>query len=454
MMRIKKKLFYFILLIVGVLFIQDPVYAAYTKWPGVESNNIQQIKNQYPTYDICIYNTKAVLNSTSDFSDSSEQYSNTSFGFAYDPTTSDLKFINYNLELKDVTSSYVWDNGGFNQSIRFSSDLGSYLVKNGSLSCEKLYFIGTSGDFVLSTGGSLDIYSETELLSSYFYSQELKESYRYSLVKETIVGGTLYISESAKCDEYSTKLKVISDNFYNNQSEPITNLQNLKNADFKSGDYVIAQEYINTLQTLIEGTVEDLNELQLTDNSNGDGFYIGNCKGSGSVQSQYFKLKTSIEEGIKLINTWKNTLDAKLKAADPTGQDPAYAQDRIASENAQKSLDTLDVVWEEYLTKISTGQAITDDSCEGILGEDLLNDISTILTWIRIAAPILLIVLGCVDFAGAVLSDDQQALKKATGKFVKRCIAAAAIFFIPSIIMYLLSFIDKIADVSCDIRLW
>lgn len=116
--------------------------------------------------------------------------------------------------------------------------------------------------------------------------------------------------------------------------------------------------------------------------------------------------------------------------------------------------DTALEEWEEYRKNINFGKKIEDAGCEGLLGKDLLDDISQVLTWVRIAVPILVILLGSTDFARAVLSDDQQELKKATSRFAKRCIIAVAIFFIPSIIMYLLSFIDKIYDVSCDIRLW
>ena len=119
-----------------------------------------------------------------------------------------------------------------------------------------------------------------------------------------------------------------------------------------------------------------------------------------------------------------------------------------------KPLDVLEVKWHDYLTKIDIGKKVDDESCEGLLGQDLLDDISTVFTWIKITVPILLILLGSIDFGKAVLSDDQQELKKATSKFIKRCIIAVAIFFIPTIIMYLISFIDKIADVSCDVRIW
>ncbi len=101
-----------------------------------------------------------------------------------------------------------------------------------------------------------------------------------------------------------------------------------------------------------------------------------------------------------------------------------------------------------------TGDESINETCEGLLGPNLMDDISLIFTWIRILVPIILIIMGSIDFARAVLSDDQQELKKATSRFVKRCIIAVAIFFIPSIIMYIISFIDKIADASCDIRVW
>lgn len=89
--------------------------------------------------------------------------------------------------------------------------------------------------------------------------------------------------------------------------------------------------------------------------------------------------------------------------------------------------------------------------CEGLLGESVLDDINKILTWIKIGVPILLILLGSLDFGKAVISDDPKTFSKAGSNFIKRMIAAIAIFFAPFIIMYLLDHIDKIAG-GCDIR--
>ena len=86
-----------------------------------------------------------------------------------------------------------------------------------------------------------------------------------------------------------------------------------------------------------------------------------------------------------------------------------------------------------------------DTTCEGILG-DTIDIINEVLNWIKILAPILLILFGSLDFAKAVLANDDAALKKATGNFAKRAIAAAVVFFVPFLVNLLLS-LEGIKDV-------
>ena len=82
----------------------------------------------------------------------------------------------------------------------------------------------------------------------------------------------------------------------------------------------------------------------------------------------------------------------------------------------------------------------------------LMYVINRILTWIKIAVPIIVIVFGLVDFSKVVVSQDQDALKKATSKFTKRCLVAVIIFFVPSIIMILLGWIDKYISKDVNAR--
>lgn len=83
-------------------------------------------------------------------------------------------------------------------------------------------------------------------------------------------------------------------------------------------------------------------------------------------------------------------------------------------------------------------------NCEGILGNDLIDYLDKLFGWVKISVPIILIVFGCVDFGQAILSDDKDVMKKATSKFVKRCIVAIIIFFLPTLLTFLLRIFNSL----------
>lgn len=446
--NLKKICVFFCIFIIGIFLIIPTVYAKNKQWPSISNDSISKIMEENPAYSICIYNTGNVLTLNSDYTSSSEFYSNKSYAFAYNSKIDDLRFIDAaTLNFMPMNSSYDWDRSGINQSITFGTNLKNDLVKNNQLSCDTLYFIDN--------GDSLEIYSNASLTEDLYFNDD---GTRMTLIKNTGIIGTLKNgvndSQSLKCDDYLSKLKTIANKYYTEQETPFDELQKLKNGTFEPGTAVKAKEYSDKLVTLMDLTINGLDALNLTTDSTGNGFYIGNCTGSGSLSAEYTRLKNSLTAAQNLINTWSKTLNSKLKSIDANGNNSVYDKDREAISSINNSLDVLEVKWHDYLTKIDTGKKVDDESCEGLLGQDLLDDISTVFTWIKITVPILLILLGSIDFGKAVLSDDQQELKKATSKFIKRCIIAVAIFFIPTIIMYLISFIDKIADVSCDVRIW
>lgn len=85
--------------------------------------------------------------------------------------------------------------------------------------------------------------------------------------------------------------------------------------------------------------------------------------------------------------------------------------------------------------------------CETIFGskEDpnsLRYLIDEILMYPKILVPILLILLGVLDFGKAVIASKEDQMKKAQETFVKRIIAAVAIFFIPLFIDLLMELAD------------
>lgn len=87
---------------------------------------------------------------------------------------------------------------------------------------------------------------------------------------------------------------------------------------------------------------------------------------------------------------------------------------------------------------LSTLEPVFAVSCDGILTQDAADFLGKIINWVRILAPALLIVLGAVDIGSVVISEDRDNVKKATSKFIKRCICAIAIFFVPLIVKVLL----------------
>ena len=97
------------------------------------------------------------------------------------------------------------------------------------------------------------------------------------------------------------------------------------------------------------------------------------------------------------------------------------------------------------------------DDCNGLLTVEAMKFIEEIIGYIRILVPILLIVLGSVDFANAIISGDQDALKKSGSKFMKRAIAAVAVFFVPLLVKVLLTLpgikdnINLVDDPTCGI---
>lgn len=72
------------------------------------------------------------------------------------------------------------------------------------------------------------------------------------------------------------------------------------------------------------------------------------------------------------------------------------------------------------------------------VSQRILNWINNIIRWVKYIVPVLVIVLGILDFMKAIGADKDDEFKKAQGKFVKRLIAAALIFIVPLILGFIL----------------
>ena len=68
--------------------------------------------------------------------------------------------------------------------------------------------------------------------------------------------------------------------------------------------------------------------------------------------------------------------------------------------------------------------------------------IGNILDVVFIAIPIILILMGSIDFMKAVMASKEDEIKKAQGVFIKRIVAAVVVFFVPIIASILLELVE------------
>lgn len=87
------------------------------------------------------------------------------------------------------------------------------------------------------------------------------------------------------------------------------------------------------------------------------------------------------------------------------------------------------------------------NNCEDLIGSEGRKLINTLMKWMRIAVPILLIVFGIIDFATALFSSKEDDMKKKRETFIKRIIAAVLVFLAPILVNLLL-------DVANDVWNW
>lgn len=56
--------------------------------------------------------------------------------------------------------------------------------------------------------------------------------------------------------------------------------------------------------------------------------------------------------------------------------------------------------------------------------------VGTIVWWIQIAIPVIIILLGTIDLGKAVISGDEKKVAEARGTFIKRLIYGVVVFFV------------------------
>ena len=67
---------------------------------------------------------------------------------------------------------------------------------------------------------------------------------------------------------------------------------------------------------------------------------------------------------------------------------------------------------------------------------------------LKIAIPLIIIIFGIIDFAKAVASSDDKAIKNASMSLFRRLLVGICIFFVPTIVAVVFNLIDNVADLD------
>lgn len=76
-----------------------------------------------------------------------------------------------------------------------------------------------------------------------------------------------------------------------------------------------------------------------------------------------------------------------------------------------------------------------------MIDEKIPNAVHTIITVIKIAVPILLVIFGMLDLLKGVMASKEDEIKKGQNILIKRIITAVMIFFVWSLVQLLISFV-------------
>ena len=129
----------------------------------------------------------------------------------------------------------------------------------------------------------------------------------------------------------------------------------------------------------------------------------------------------------------------------------ANACDAVADNKTDSTTTTTTTTKTTKNKKTNNTSNIT--SCDALLGDKKNTEsvawlVQKLLDYLKILGPVLVVILSSVDFATAIVSGNDDTMKKAQKKLITRLIAAVLLFLIPTVVQILL---DVFGMTSCTI---
>lgn len=174
-----------------------------------------------------------------------------------------------------------------------------------------------------------------------------------------------------------------------------------------------------------------------------DGYFGVN---SSMVSQVFLKMFTEIienmtEEGIISL-TYVNEIKEKIMLfSTATAYLDKYANDFALSDVQKDKVNDLRRLYSALASKYDV-YAIVD--CKGIIGEELVEKINSVLNIIKIVIPSLLIIFGIIDFTKAFFANDDSKMKNAQTVFLKRIGISIIIFLTPTFVNFILQIANKV----------
>lgn len=249
-----------------------------------------------------------------------------------------------------------------------------------------------------------------------------------------------------------------SSNVYVYESQPEGN--NSDNAQLLKCDSTIKQKDVDSLMTDLKSIKTSADTIKTLEEINIIKTKYGQC--SGKVESyktnRVCAYIANDNEKYKVLSNLNDNVKTALDDAVKRLSETNAIDDETSKELTENLTESYNKIKQNIPHTMKVASYPTPYSCNELLDQDLKDVIQLVLKWIRILVPILLIVLTAVDFAQCVISQDNDAIKKAVSKVIKRGIAALGVFFIPLFVSVMIDWLDDPAisplkdpnDMKCE----
>lgn len=244
--------------------------------------------------------------------------------------------------------------------------------------------------------------------------------------------------ELTKCPEYidtdgKIKFRDKSKLGYTKRIEEIQKVVDKSNDKYNKTIYVRC-DYEDELTLYYVKDNEKRDIAELYDGTN----FIFNAKNQytfidGNLMASYYDSKIYCPEKIYYKKSGTHTYSTK-KSSGCTG---------LAGKCNESKLINPPNVFIENNKSSEENPTPSINTCADLFGPNMRILIDTIMRWIRILVPLLLIGLGIMDFSKAVFSSKEDDMKKSRERFIKRIVAAILVFLVPIFVNLILDLGNK-----------